>query len=207
MNTKRSRPLLCLVMAVILLSLCACGRDGGGDGQKGGKDGEVLLPISFNGAEIRVGETTVQALLDEGLDVSWVDEEYNRITVAPATQLEANSYYTGASIRVTDNMFFLISFVTDEEEIPLGQAVIARLELSMVSEDDKSVLETISFDGVPVTELTQAKAAEKYPDWTGNEVMWLHYGLDYKYDLNFDMSTGILNKFSVERTYDVDWNG
>ena len=41
------------------------------------------------------------------------------------------------------------------------------------------------------------KAAEKYPDWTGNEVMWLHYGLEYKYDLNFDMSTGYLNKFAV----------
>ena len=36
--------------------------------------------------------------------------------------------------------------------------------------------------------------------------MWLHYGLEYKYDLNFDMSTGLLNGFTVERIYDVDWN-
>ena len=77
----------------------------------------------------------------------------------------------------------------------------------MAAEDDKSVLENISFDGVPVTELTQKKAAEKYPDWTGNEVMWLHYGLEYKYDLVFDISSGALTGFTVTRVYDVDWNG
>lgn len=37
--------------------------------------------------------------------------------------------------------------------------------------------------------------------------MWLHYGLDYKYDLNFDISTGKMTKFIVEWTYDVDWTG
>lgn len=202
MNTKKMRSLLCLILASLMLCLSACGEDGG----EGGGGDEVLLPIGINGKEIRVGETTVQTLLDEGLELSWVDEDYNRITVDPSTQLEANSYYTGGSIKLSDNMSFSISFATDEEEVTLGQAVIARLELTMAAEDDKSLLETISFDGVPVTELTQEKAVEKYPDWTGNEVMWLHYGLEYKYDLNFDMSTGYLNKFAVERTYDVDWN-
>ena len=134
-----------------------------------------------------------------------MDENYNRVTVDPATQLEANAYYTGGSMKVTDNMSFTISLAT-EEAVPLGQAVIARLELNMAAEDDESVLETISFDGVPVTELTREKAGEMYPDWTGNEVMWLHYGLEYKYDLNFDISSGNLSGFTVERTYDVDWN-
>lgn len=202
MNTKRSSALLCLVLTALML-LSACSQDGGGDGEEAG---EVLLPISINGKEIRVGETTVQTLLDEGLEVSWVDEDYNRITVDPTTQLEANAYYTGGSIKVTDSMSFAISMATDEEAVPLGQAVIARLELRMAAEDDQSVLETIAFDGVPVTEFTREKAGEKYPDWTGNEAMWLHYGLEYKYDLTFDMSTGILNGFTVERTYDVDWN-
>lgn len=202
MNMKKVRSPLCLLLTALLLLLPACAQE---DGQEGGNE-EVLLPISINGKEIRVGETTVQTLLDEGLDVSWVDEDYHRVTVDPATQLEANAYYTGSSIKVTDNMSFMISLVTDEEEVSLGQAVIARLELNMAAENDTSVLEKISFDGVPVTELTQEKAAEKYPDWTGNEVMWLHYGLEYKYDLNFDISTGNLSGFTVERTYDVDWN-
>ncbi len=206
MNTKKARVLFCLFLTVLMLLVTACSKGEEGDGKDGGSD-EVLLPISINGKEIRVGETTVQTLLDEGFEVSWVDEKFNRITVDPTTQLEADSYYTGGSIKVTDNMSFSISFTTGEEAVPLGEAVIARLELTAAGEDDKSVLETISFDGVPITELTQKKAAEKYPDWTGNETMWLHYGLEYKYDLNFDMSTGYLNKFAVERTYDVDWNG
>ncbi|MBD5161717.1 MAG: hypothetical protein HDT14_06845 [Oscillibacter sp.] len=202
MNAKKTRSLLCLILTVLMLFLSACSQEGG----EGSQSEEVLLPISVNGKEIRVGETTVQTLLDEGLDVSWVDEDYNRITVDPAAQLEANAYYTGGSVKVTNNMSFTISLATDEEAVPLGQAVIARLELHMAAEDDKSVLEKISFDGVPVTELTREKAGEKYPDWTGNEVMWLHYGLEYKYDLTFDISTGYLNGFTVERTYDVDWN-
>ncbi len=206
MNQKKTRALLCLILALFTLFLSACSQEGSKDGQEE-KEGEVLLPISINGKEIRVGETTLQTLLDEGLDVSWVDEDYQRITIDPTTELEANSYYTGGSIKVTDNMSFSISLATEEEAVPLGQAVIARLEVNMAAEDDKSILEKISFDGVPVTELTQKKAAEKYPDWTGNEVMWLHYGLEYKYDLVFDMSTGALTGFTVTRVYDVDWNG
>ncbi len=203
MNARKARAPISLLLAALMLFLPACSQEDGQDE----KTEEVLLPISINGKEIKVGETTVQTLLDEGLEVSWVDENYERITVDPATELEANSYYTGGSIKVTDNMSFSISLVTDEEAVSLGEAVIARLELRMAAENDKSVLETISFDGVPVTELTLENAMEKYPDWTGNEVMWLHYGLDYKYDLLFDISTGILNGFNIERTYDVDWNG
>lgn len=203
--TKKTRSLCCLILTALILLLAACGSNHDRDG-RGENKNEVLLPIHINGKEIRVGETTVQTLLDEGFDVSWVDEDYHRVTVDPATRLEANSYYTGGSIKVSDHMSFSISFVTGEEAVSLGQAVIARLELTMAFENDKSVLETISFDGVPITELTQKKAADKYPDWTGNEVMWLHYGLEYKYDLYFDISTGYLNKFAVERTYDVDWN-
>ncbi len=204
MNKKKNRSLLCLMLAVLMLSLSACGANDDGADQE--DNTEVLLPISINDKEIKVGETTLQTLLDEGFEVSWVDENYERITIDPSTQLEANSYYTGGSIKVSDDLSFMISLATDEE-VPLGQAVIARLEATLATETDKSILEKIAFDGVPVTELTQEKAAEKYPDWTGNEVMWLHYGLEYKYDLNFDMSTGYLNKFAVERTYDVDWNG
>ena len=180
MNKKKNRSLLCLMLAVLMLSLSACGANDDGADQE--DNTEVLLPISINDKEIKVGETTLQTLLDEGFEVSWVDENYERITIDPSTQLEANSYYTGGSIKVSEGLSFMISLATDEE-VPLGQAVIARLEATLVTETDKSILET------------------------GNEVMWLHYGLEYKYDLNFDMSTGYLNKFAVERTYDVDWNG
>lgn len=200
---KNKLTILCLVLALILLLLPACSQ--GEDDSK--KDEEVLLPISLKGTEIKVGETTVQALLDQGLEVTWTDENYERVTVDPNMELEADSYYTGGSVWVSDHIFAQISFVTDEEPIPLAQAVIARLEFHMQSEDDTAVLEQIEFDGVPITEFTREKAGEKYPDWTGDEVMWLKYGLDYKYDLDFDSTTGRLTQFTVERKYDVDWSG
>lgn len=78
MNTKKMRPLLCLALAMLVLFLPACTKE-----KEENSPDDVLLPISINGKEIKVGETTVQTLLDEGLDVSWVDENYERITVDP----------------------------------------------------------------------------------------------------------------------------
>lgn len=200
---KTKLPILCLIMALVLVLLPACSQDGGSSSEK---EEEVLLPITVKGTEIRVGETTVQALLDKGIDVTWVDDNYERVTVDPDQELEANAYYTGGNINVSDHVFANISFVTDEEPVPLGQAVIARLEFHMYSEEDESVLEQISLDGVPVTEFTRELAGEKYPDWTGDENMWLKYGLQYKYDLNFD-SDGKMTQFTVECKYNVDWTG
>ena len=195
--------IICILLALVLL-LPACSRESGSSSEK---EQEKLQPIKINGTEIRVGETTVQTLLDQGMNVGWVDENYERVDVDPDMELEPNSYYTGGSINVNENIFAQISFVTEEEAIPLGEAVIARLEFYMHSEDDPAVLSKIEFDGVPVTELTREKAGEMYPDWTGDEVMWLKYGLEYKYDLNFDMTSGQMTKFTVEREYDVDWSG
>lgn len=204
MKTKKNTGIRLLGLALaLLLVLCGLGACSGGEEEK---PEETLYPITLSGTEIRVGETTVQALLDKGLKVTWSDENYEQIEVDPSTTLEENSYYTGGSIWISDSLFAHISFAT-EEAAPLGQAVIARLEFQLYGEEDESVLEEISFDGVPVTQWTRDMAGEKYPDWTGDEVMWLHYGLDYKYDLNFDISTGKMTKFIVERTYDVDWSG
>lgn len=198
---KILRPVCVLLAMILLLSACS------GDGGSSQKEEERLLPVTINGKEIRVGETTVQTLLDQGMNVGWVDENYERVDVDPQMELEPNSYYTGGSIDVNENIFAQISFVTEEEAIPLGEAVIARLEFYMHSEDDPAELSKIELDGVPVTEFTREKAGEMYPDWTGDEVMWLKYGLLYKYDLNFDMASGQLNHFTVERKYDVDWSG
>ncbi len=202
-STKNIAKALCALLALILI-LPACSS---GSGEGSGESSEKLLPITINGTEIRIGETTVQALLDQGLNVGWVDENYERVDVDPSMELEPNAYYTGGSINVSENVFAHISFVTEDKAVPLGEAVIARLEFNLYGEEDKSVLEKIAFDGVPITELTREKAGEMYPDWTGDEVMWLKYGLEYRYDLNFDMTSGQMTKFSASREYDVDWNG
>lgn len=202
-STKNIAKALCALLALILI-LPACSS---GSGEGSGESSEKLLPITINGTEIRIGETTVQALLDQGLNVGWVDENYERVDVDPSMELEPNAYYTGGSINVSENVFAHISFVTEDKAVPLGEAVIARLEFNLYGEEDKSVLEKIAFDGVPITELTREKAGEMYPDWTGDEVMWLKYGLEYRYDLNFDMTSGQMTKFSASREYDVDWSG
>ncbi len=58
----------------------------------------------------------------------------------------------------------------------------------------------------PVTEWTREKAAERRPDRSGNEVMWLKYGLEYSYALTFGMAAGKLSGFTVECKYDADRN-
>lgn len=203
MKKKKIRSLLCFMMAVLMLSLTACSTSEEGSDDK--EATEVLLPVSISGIEIKVGETTIQSLLDQGLEISWVDEEYNRIVVDPTTELEAKTYYTGGSINLSDNVFFKVSFVTDEKKVPLGEAVIAYIELHVLPDGDQSLLDQIAFDGVPFKEMTQKKAVERYPDWSGDEIMWLNYGTDYKYLLTFDIATGDLTGFTVERNYDVDW--
>jgi len=201
MKKKKIRSLLCFMMAVLMLSLTACSTSDEGSEDK--EATEVLLPVSIGGIEIKVGETTIQSLMDQGLEISWVDEEYNRIIVDPTTELEAKTYYTGGSIDLSDNVFFKVSFVTDEKMVPLGEAVIAYIELHAL-QSEQTILDQITFDGVQIKELTQKKAVEKYPKWSGDEIMWLNYGLDYKYLLTFDIATGDLTGFTVERKYDVD---
>ena len=175
MKKNKLSLLCCLIGTLILLSLTACSSD---DGSENDKPEETLIPISVKGAEIKVGETTVQTLLDQGLEVTWMDENYEKIP---------------------------IDLATEGTPVPMSEAVIARLEFHIATEEDETVLNQMAFDGVPVTELTCEKAQEMYPDWSGNEVMWLKYGLEYSYSLNFDMSTGRLTQFTVERKYDVDW--
>lgn len=62
MNTKKARSALCLLLAVVMIVLPSCGKDE--DGAEADST-EVLLPISVNGKEIRVGETTVPGYLNE----------------------------------------------------------------------------------------------------------------------------------------------
>ncbi|WP_322170737.1 hypothetical protein [Acutalibacter caecimuris] len=198
---KKAVNILVLTLAVLaMLALGACGQEAAPKAE------ETLYPVSLDGTEVRVGETTLQALLDKGLEVTVSDENYEQIVVDPTQMLEANAYYSGGSVWISDSVFAHISFVTEEEAVPMGEAVIARLEFSMALEEDPNVLGAIAFDGTPVTEWTRELAGERFPDWTGDENMWLKYGLEYSYDLNFTPE-GKLMKFAVERKYDVDWTG
>lgn len=171
---------------------------------------EPAYPVTIDGAEIVVGETTVQTLLDKGLSITvsemTEDNQINEYEIDPEVMLEANSYYSGATISITDSTFAHVAMVTDEEEVKMGEAVIAYMEFYL-SSTDKTGLEKIAFNGVPVTEISREKAGEMFPDFTGDENMWLSPGtmLEYDYFMGFD-TDGMLNRFSVKKEYDVDWN-
>ena len=184
-----------LFMAAMLLAGCS------GKSSKTETEAEpeqALYPVTIDGKEILVGQTTVQTLLDEGMNVTvsemTEDKQINKYEIDPDATLEPNSYYTGGSIWVTDSIF-----------ARMGDAVIARLEFSLTS-GEKSELEKITFNGVPVSAISREKAGEMFPDFKGDEYMWFQSGDDYEYFMSFSTTDSMMNKFSVEKEYDVDWN-
>ena len=204
----------CSIMGVllVLLALLTAGCSNGGKGSEAEEaSADPVYTVTLDGSEITIGETTVQTLLDKGLKitVSEMSEDYEitQYEIDPEAELEANSYYTGGSVWITDTVFANISSVTDEENIRMGDAVIAYLEFSMSSEN-ASGLDKILFNNIPVAELSREKAGEVFPDFTGDENMWFSPASmsDYKYFMAFN-SSGRMTKFSVEKKYDVDWSG
>ena len=178
-----------LFMAAMLLAGCS------GKSSKTETEAEpeqALYPVTIDGKEILVGQTTVQTLLDEGMNVTvsemTEDKQINKYEIDPDATLEPNSYYTGGSIWVTDSIFAHISLVTDENAVRMGDAVIARLEFSLTS-GEKSELEKITFNGVPVSAISREKAGEMFPDFKGDEYMWFQSGDDYEYFMSLAQQT------------------
>ena len=200
MKQKLFKQIISGLLAFLLaLSLAGCGEQ---DNEESVPEvEEPLYPVSINGTEIRVGETTIQALLDAGYEIAWSEmipgtpPQINEYTLDPETKLERNSYYSGAHVNVGDHISVLISFATDRAAVPLFW------------QEDDSEHPDILFNGVPVTELTREMAGEMFPDFKGDSAMWFSSGLkNYEYFLGFDSNTGEMRSFSVEREYDVDWN-
>ncbi len=205
---KRSSILGAALLAAVLM-VSGCGSSEAQEEPVEEEAEEPLYPININGTEIRVGETKVQTLLDDGFKVTvsemTPDNQITEYEIDPEMELEAYAYYTGASMWITDSVFAHISLVTDEEPIRMGDAVIARLEFYLSS--DKSENDGISFNGVPVNEISREKAGEMFPDFQGDENMWFSSGLkNYDYFTSFD-GDKMLSRFYAERIYDVDWNG
>ena len=198
-----------LSLIFIVMTLTGCSGENNDD-KTANKPEEKLYTITIEGQEILVGQTTVSALLDKGFKVTvsemTPDKQINKYEIDPNEELEANSYYTGGSIQINDSLSALISLATDEKSVKMGDAVIARLEFTFVSED-RSYLDNIQFNGVSVNELSRDKAKEMFPDFTGDDNMWFSPAsmTEYKYFLSFSWE-GQLQNFYVEKKYDVDWS-
>lgn len=188
--------------------LTGCGQDSQPEAEVEEEPPQQLYPVSINGQEIRVGETTVQTLLDQGLSVTVSEmDSSNQITtyeIDPEMELEANSYYSGASIAVTDSIFAHIAMVTDENAVRMGDAVIAYLEFYLDGTAEESAV--IALNGVPVNEITQENALEMFPNFESYGYNMKEYGKDYEYSLGFSQRDGSLNHFTIKKEYDVDWS-
>ena len=217
MEQTKQLKISAIVLSLFLIVLTAAGcSNSASDKEEETKESTgVLYTVSVNGVEVRVGETKVQSLLDSGLKVT-VSDASEGITniktyeIDPDTVLAPNTYYTAASIWITDHIFAHISMVTDEvKETRMGDCTIARLEFSLSGTDEKVDLDRIVFDGTPLSELSRAKAGEQFPDFTGDEVMWFSPATmdDYEYFMSFDLQSGKITKLSLEYDYDVDWTG
>lgn len=202
---KRLFAVLALCLGMTLMT--GCGQE---DSQKEEEPPLPLYPISINGTEIRIGETTVQTLLDQGISVTVSEmDSNNQITkyeIDPEAMLAPNSYYSGASVTISSSNFAHISMVTYQESIRMGDATIAMLEFYLGGEaEDRSV---IALNGVPVNEIDQEKAIEMFPEFTSyDNYMSSKYDPVYSYTLHFSQQDGLLSKFTVKRNYDVDWSG
>ncbi len=209
MKTIRKKlNVMALLLTVLVMMTAGCASEEKAKEEE--KPEAVLYPVSIDGTEIRVGETTVQALLDKGLKVTvsemTPDKQFNEYEIDPEEMLEANSYYSGASIWLTDSTFAHVSLATGEEDVRMGDAVIAYMEISL-STTDKTGLDKITFNNVPVTELSREKAGEVFPDFTGDQNMWFSQPtmIEYQYFMSFGMD-GMLTKFSAKKDYDVDYS-
>lgn len=196
------------ILLAVLMTAAGCG---GKEESEPEKEPEPVYPVSINGAEILIGETTVQTLLDQGLSITVSEsspdmKEITQYEVDPESELEANSYYSGGSIWITEHCFAHIAIVTDEEAVKMGDAVIGYLEFSLVSAEDET-LDKLMFNGVPISELNREKAGEIFPDFSGDQNMWFSTAvlMDYEYFMGFD-TDGNMTKLSVKKNYDVDWN-
>ncbi len=198
-----------LVCAILMLmSGCSLGINSEpekpGDGQDSNTK-QVLYPVSVDGKEIRVGESTVQTLLDDGLKVTVAETKNNEVKhyeVDPDTELEPGSYYTGIRIWITDDVYAEVALVTDEKEVRIGEAVIAKMEFHL-SGGEKADLDRIVFSGVPASEMTRAKAENVFPDFQAEGSRWTQKGDDYYYDMNFSSGDKLLTDFTLEKIYTV----
>lgn len=193
---------LALFLGMMLIT--GCGQD---DSPKEEEPPQKLYPVSINGTEIRVGETTVQALLDQGLSVTVSEmDSSNHITtyeIDPEEMLEPDSYYSGASITITEHIFAHVSLATSDP-VRMGDAVIAMLEFYLGGDSEER--SAIALNGVNVNELDQEKAEAMFPEFSSYTNYMAGYGPDYEYSLSFGQQDGLLSKFTVKRKYDVDWS-
>lgn len=160
---------------------------------------EHSIPVTIDGTEIVVGTTTLQPLLDAGFPVKvaeWTGSEVVEYDIDPDDTLAAGTSETEISFWVTDSAFVRLSLEAGGTNTRMGDATISRLALHL-SHHTETLPDNISIDGVPVTELSRARAGEMFPDFEQEDLSIVQQGEDYKCTFMFIPGTYALYQFSL----------
>lgn len=191
---KMVKQLATLVVGLALcLSLAACSSS---------KD--VVYPVTLDGTEIIVGETTLSTLYDAGYTIVALNigTKMGSAELEASFELDANSYFTGLYVKKGDVKMATLAIVTDSKAVPASEAVIGTVKVN--SELDHP-MDKATFDGVTISELTAETTKEHVPDGTirdDGSAVYLH---GKKYSIQVDFENGVPISLEMKRKYDVDY--
>lgn len=178
---------LAAAAAAVFLTAAGCG---------GGK--EEIYPLSVDGTEITLDQTTMQTIYDAGFEVSVMDTSIGSVQwyeVEADMPLDADSVYTGIYIGKGGEPYAVIGVVTEE-----ACAVRDGVVYSFMSAEGG--LDKISIASVPLAELTGEKALEIEERLKAGED-----GQSYVTDsriLRITRESGAVTELEVEVRYDID---
>lgn len=164
---------------------------------------QICLPVTIDGHDILVGETTIQELLDDGFQLmvsEWKDGGVVQYEIDPAAELKAGSENKEISFWITDDAFARLSIAAKTNDMLVGEAPITRFALHLSHKAD-TLPENIMIDGVPVTELSRQKAWEMFPDFNQEDLSVTKRDSDLICSLMFSPRTLALYQFSLQETY------
>lgn len=183
-----------------------------GDNKTADKEEENIdlsYPISIAGHDILVRETKIGELIEEGFAINVFEKNeqggIDRYEIDMDTKAEPDTYYSGGTITKDGVIYASIALVTDKDVDTMKDSVIARLEVSLGTNDFDPA--DVSFAGIPLSELTFDKANEELKGIKPyGELKNYMAGSNDDYDitLSFD-NNGLINNCSVDGVYDVDW--
>ncbi len=119
-----------------------------------GKEKDEIYPLTVDGTEIMLDQTTMQEIFDAGFTVSVRDDSSGSVQwyeIEADMMLDAESVYTGIYIGKNDERYALISVVT-EDACQVRDSVVYALKST------EEGIGKIAISSVLLTDLTEEKA-------------------------------------------------
>lgn len=205
-NNVRNRFAKGIALLIMMAVLSGCSRDNEPAASAAQTEEPALpalsqleLPVTIQGHEIIVGETTIQELLGDGFQLmvsEWNGDDIVQHELNPDTELADGTSNTEISFWITDASFARVSVIAKNGTVRTGDAPITRLELHL-SHNEELLPEDILVDGVPVPEISRTKAGEMFPDFEQGDLSVTQRGEDYKCHLLFSPRTLKLYQFAL----------